>query len=64
MRPHLLPLLEVNWSVDGRTRVVPRAREGYRDAGGPGFADVGDPFNSLHIMTLPHNGWDGSVWGF
>ena len=44
--------------------LVAAKHKGRRCTRVPGFADVGDPFNSLNLMTLPHNGWDSFVWGF
>lgn len=48
----------------GRMRVVLRQTEGYRYTRVSNIADEGDPFDSLHLTTLPHNGWDIFVWDF
>ena len=52
-------LLAIPRSMVGRMRVVLCQREGCRYTKVPNFANVGDPFNSLHLMTLPHN----VMWG-
>ena len=56
--------LAVHYSMVGRTRVVLRQTEGYKYTRIPCIAKKGDPFDSLYLMTLPHNAWDGFIWGF
>ena len=49
-------LLDLHLSMDGRTQVPLRQREGCRYTKAPSFADVSDPFNLLHLIALSHDG--------
>ena len=49
-------LIDLHLSIDGRTQVALREREGCRYSKALSFADVSDPFNLLHLIALSHDG--------